>query len=228
MNDTAGSKSVQSHADRLPTQEDRLWDAIAMGVVAAMYAIAFFLPVVDISRPSMTVSGGTAFLAWIYRVIEGDHYRLLSWSANPLFWLAFLLFAINWRREALVAGLLAVALAASIWIGLGDRLRVGYYCWLASMILLTILSAVLVEHDARLVNRGWVVAAMVVPFALMGLLASAAVTQIDSWINPETGIIFLVYLVVVFVAVPILGVTLCWIVRRTGEKVGPEARNSRE
>jgi hypothetical protein len=108
-----GDKSVQPNAHLLPWQKGILPTALGLVVVGAMYLAAFFLPAFQSADGTRYWSGWEAFALWEHGS-DGSLLLQLNWATNPLFWLAFLLFAIDWRREALVAGLLAVPLGSLI------------------------------------------------------------------------------------------------------------------
>ena len=129
---------------------------VCLWLSVGLYAIAHVLPAIT-GDPWMF--GWQASIACVegatWSVLKGEPawLFLFGWLPNPLFWLAVLWLLVrrrrNPRRAGIVTGLcgLAATACASLWFVQASlwfpnrerdgRLSVGYYAWLASMVLLT-------------------------------------------------------------------------------------------
>src|SRR5262249_17910819 len=124
-------------------------------LAAATYATAFFLPVHALGLGNKDY----IFYGWEAYQAVGPHAswnrpfgweRILSWVQwlpNPLMWVGIVLLAL-WRGlSAAGVGLLALAAGVSCAFEFETfrfyfhEYREGYYCWLASMVLLTVAGA---------------------------------------------------------------------------------------
>ncbi len=97
-----------------------------LGLLAsALYAVSFFLP---------AVPGILGFQAFVYSLV--CVICVPMWAANLALWLGLAELSRGRYGTAGTAGLVAVVLAVSeSWLFLGE-LRVGYFVWVGSMILL--------------------------------------------------------------------------------------------
>jgi hypothetical protein len=97
-----------------------------------LYATSFLLPVTD--ADSMQVMYGYQAFVWGFLFVV----FLPMWMANPLFWIGCHHFYHGRFQVARNASLTASALAVSeLWLW-DDRPSVGYFLWLASMLLLAV------------------------------------------------------------------------------------------
>jgi hypothetical protein len=134
----------------------RRWRWLCVAVVAGVYAVSFFLPAETILSAPGAVYFWSIPTGFCQRLaagtLTGDSlWGLVGWLPNPLLVAGLILTALRRGRSALGAGLLATA-CACIWLldcsftissnGL-MILNVGYYVWLASMLLLSISGAVM-------------------------------------------------------------------------------------
>lgn len=123
-------------------------DLLCALLTAALYGTSFFLPtLVVLSDP---IYGWGAF--WIVTLLPWDNpplptgeliQTLVWWLPNPLLWIGIVFLAIGQGRRAAVLGLLALpaglscAFDADTFRFRFHEFQAGYYCWLASMALLT-------------------------------------------------------------------------------------------
>jgi hypothetical protein len=125
----------------------------ALWLVIALYAVAHVLPVTKIFDSWMW--GWQASLAPVELAAEALRhgqfdwrtvFTVFGWLPNPLLWLGVAWLIIGRQRDARQAGIgtglagLAAVACASLWLfdrGKDDDLSIGYYVWIASMVLLT-------------------------------------------------------------------------------------------
>jgi hypothetical protein len=122
---------------RRERREGRRWLGWCAAVLVP-YAVSFPLTACELGS-GKPVPGYTAFMLAL-------PVMMASWLANPALWLGVLLLGIGARRGALVSGVLAALLALSTiaYFPL-ISLREGYYLWLGSALLLTVIAALVPE-----------------------------------------------------------------------------------
>src|SRR5437867_3204435 len=104
-------------------------DRVLCLVILAVYGVSFLLPAV---KPDETAIPGYLCFWWSFRGLF-----LIFWSANLWLWLGAGGLVFGNQHLARGSGLLALAAALSVFVFIPPRdLLVGYYVWLASMVLL--------------------------------------------------------------------------------------------
>src|SRR5262249_25948655 len=133
----------------------RLPTVLAALATASLYAISFFLPVLDVLNAPLL--GWNAYWIVAQRPWEKDPLTtgellqlILWWLPNPLLWVGIVFLAIGRAGNAACLGLLAMAAGLSCAFDVEMlrfqfyEFRIGYYCWLASMAVLTAAGTLLV------------------------------------------------------------------------------------
>jgi len=110
-------------------------------VAVGLYLISFILPVYRGSGDHTSVPGWFAFIVTLLGMrFEGKGAGFHpGWFANPAFWIGITLLYFKRPRLATACGVAATLLAATflkLLLNPADRLLIGYYIWLASMIAL--------------------------------------------------------------------------------------------
>ena len=111
------------------------WFIVA--VVLVVYATSFFLPVIDAGTPQ-AMYGYQAFFWALVSVIY-----LPMWLSNPVVWIGCGYCVDGRWKAARNCGLVAVLLAISEVLFWDDPPEIGYYLWVASMVMLAVASAIL-------------------------------------------------------------------------------------
>lgn len=123
---------------------------VAIVICFLVYVVSFFLPAGD-KHNATAILGWEAFLNALLLC-----WCLPMWWANLGFFLAGWLMAkgkSNWALLTSVSAIL-LALSQSIFLppndnmGYGFRLLIGYYVWLAAIVLLGLVSAIFAARDA--------------------------------------------------------------------------------
>jgi hypothetical protein len=139
----------------------RRWRWLCVAVVAGVYAVSFFLPAETILSAPGAVYFWSIPAGFFQRLaagtLTGDSlWGLVGWLPNPLLVVGMILVALRRGWSALGTGLLATA-CACVWLLDGNytistnglvTLNVGYYAWLASMLLLSISGAMMMYAAA--------------------------------------------------------------------------------
>ena len=128
-----------------PTAVSRGWERNFCAAVLFVYLFAFALPVFDDTgilanhlgvRPKGAVYGWQAFLV-------GWFVQRIGWFANVAIWIGTILLARRRPLAAAIAGVLALGLGSIYLVHLADHsllspqsFSAGYFCWLASAVLL--------------------------------------------------------------------------------------------
>jgi hypothetical protein len=122
------------------TRKRTISQRAALIVINSLYAVSFAMPVTDAGTPQ-AMYGWQAFLFSLVYVIF-----LPMWLADPVFWIGCLSYANGRFHAARNAGLTAAVLAVSeVWLW-DDRPEIGYWIWLASMLLLAVAGTVLARR----------------------------------------------------------------------------------
>jgi len=113
----------------------RRFSRVALQLALAIYAVSFLLPAYEDRYDNRLVvhPGWSAFL-------QAMLWLEVAWLANPAFWTAVILVVRGRPRLAFASAASGALLAARFLVdqkGI-DSLRVGYYVWLASMIVLIV------------------------------------------------------------------------------------------
>ena len=126
MKHTMGSERATNYA---------AWFVVA--VVLGTYATSFFLPVTDADTPQV-MYGYQAFFWALVSIIY-----LPMWLSNPVLWVGCGYCVDGRWTAARNCGLLAILLAISeVWFW-DDPPEIGYYLWVASMVVLAVAGAIL-------------------------------------------------------------------------------------
>lgn len=117
------------------------WKWLAVAAIAGTYTWSFFLPATQdwIGPVGKLLTGWEAFRSM---------GCLPVWLANPLLVLGVMAFLVRYYQTALILGV-AATLDACILLENYRDLYAGYYLWLTSMLLLTVVAACFARFPSR-------------------------------------------------------------------------------
>lgn len=107
--------------------------ALLVFVSVGLYVFSFFLPAGYMQSDSPTTHvSGTSMSGW-GAFTHSARFGYVAWLANPALWVAWVLLILKRPGPAAVAGLTAMAFAASIMTSDALRLQSGYFLWTSSV-----------------------------------------------------------------------------------------------